>query len=393
MKSQFGVKQFVLVGVLISALGCQSPRVAPVIRPLPPMAQVHPEKRMLPVRATALVPARPGDYLQVLAGGDVMLGHWLLEYLKREGADYPFRRIRHLMQTGDVVFANLEAPFADSGVAVEKTYTFRVPTRYAIGLKQAGLNVVSLANNHILDFGMGALEQTLRALDRVKVRYAGAGRSLDDAWRPAILNTHAGRVAVLAFSMTFPKSFWATDSTGGTAYPHEDRLVQVLDSLDREVDFVIVSFHWGAEKRETPKDYQIYFARLAIDHGADLVLGHHPHVLQGLELYKNRLIAYSLGNLAFASYSKVARQSMLLKVLMHRRGLLFARIYPLNIDNTEVEFQPTPAQDPLAAQIIAKVDSLSRPLNAEDIIDDSGFIWGRMFPHASYEKKRMAAFE
>ena len=393
MKTQFAIKHFILLSVLIGTLGCQSTRVGPIDGPLPRPERVHPDRRMLHVRATALVPPRPGEYLQVLAGGDVMLGHWILEYLRQEGPDYPFRRIRHVLQTGDVVFANLEAPFADSGMAAEKIYTFRVPTKYAVGLRQAGFNAVSLANNHILDFGIGALQQTLQALDQQQVHHAGAGMTLDEAWRPAMIDTRAGRVAILAFSMTFPKEFWATDSTGGTAYPYEERLIQTLDSLNREADFVIVSFHWGAEKRETPKDYQIYFARLAIDHGADLILGHHPHVLQGLELYKNRLIAYSLGNLAFASYSRVAKHSMLLKVLMHRNGLLFARIYPLNIDNVEVEFQPVIARDSLAARIIAKVDSLSRPLNAADIIDDAGFIWGRMFPQATYEKKRIAAFE
>ncbi len=314
--------------------------------------------------------------VSIIAGGDVMLGHWTGEYLERYGADYPFEFIRPLLLDADIAFANLEAPFADSGSAVEgKTFTFKVPTRHVSGLVNAGFDVLSLANNHMLDFGIDGLRQTLSALSSAGLQHAGAGLDSAAAWRPALLQTPAGTVAVLAFSMTFPKEFWVTDSTGGTAYPHESSMIRAIEQADRVADYVVVSFHWGAEKRDTPKDYQIYFAHKAIDAGADLILGHHPHVLQGLELYRGRLIAYSLGNLAFSAYSRAAVNSMLLKVVLYPGGLLYAKIHPLNVDNAEVEFQPRLAGVERHAAIISHLDTLSRALNSRDVISPAGLIF------------------
>ncbi|RMD95278.1 MAG: CapA family protein [Calditrichaeota bacterium] len=375
------IKHFFLVLVLFFDFGCQGHKAPPWVR-LPPVRHLSAQDRVLKLRESVRIAEREKNYLHVLAGGDVMVGHWTLDFLQQEGADYPFRRLKPVLGNAEIVFANLEAPFADSGRAVEKRFTFKVPTRFATGIKQAGINLLSIANNHILDYGMSGLEQTVAALNQAGLHFAGAGMSLEQAWQPAVLSTPAGTVAMLAFSMTFPREFWATDSTGGTAYPYEQKLVQTLDSLRRNVDFVIVSFHWGTEKMQTPKDYQVYFAHLAIDHGADLVLGHHPHVLQGIEIYRNRLIAYSLGNFAFSSFSRTATQSMLLKVVLHRHGLLFAKIYPLNIDNTMVQFQPRLANEEGKKQIIAHIDSLSYALNAYDIVDDDGLILGS-FPGAA----------
>lgn len=320
----------------------------------------------------------PGaQILEIIAGGDVMIGHWTQSYLQKYGSDYPFREIEHLLSGNDIVFANLEAPFADSGeITIEKQFTFKVPTKHVRGLKQAGFNVMSLANNHILDYGFNGLQQTLQALDSAKIQHAGAGFSIAEAWEPALLKTPAGRVAILAFSMTFPKEFWATDSTGGTAYPYEDKLRDALNRLQNSADFTIVSFHWGKEKSSVPKQYQQYFARLAIDHGADLVIGHHPHVLQGFELYHGKLIAYSLGNLAFSAYSRSAVNSALLRIVLSGDGNhLYSQIIPLNVDNIEVEFQPKIAAELRKNQIITHLDTLSRELTGRDIISENGLIF------------------
>ena len=369
-----------LSGPALLVLGCST--APPPRAELPVVLPLAENQRRLPVSESSVEVQELDDYLKVVAGGDVMIGHWTLDYLRTEGPDYPFRMIAPLLKSGDIAFANLEAPLADSGNVAEKRFTFKVPTKYVSGLQTAGFNLLSLANNHMLDFGALGLEQTLVTLDEAGILHTGAGRNRDEAWQPAVFYTPAGTVAALAFSMTFPKEFWATDSSAGTAYPYEEKLIRTLDDLARQVDFLIVSFHWGTEKKDTPNDYQIYFAHLAIDHGADLVLGHHPHILQGLEIYKNRLIAYSLGNLAFSSFSYSAVNSMLLKVVLHRNGLLFAHIYPLNVDNSEVLFQPRLAGAQRSRSIIAHLDSLSYDLNGFDIITDDGMILGNMPPLA-----------
>lgn len=306
-----------------------------------------------------------------------MIGHWTAAYLNKFGSDYPFRKIRSTLAGHDVIFANLEAPLADSRVVVAgKRFTFKVPTHHAKGLKQAGFNAFSVANNHILDYGIDGLQQTLNALDAVGIKHAGAGMSLEQAWQPAQLQIAAGKIAVLAFSMTFPKEFWATDSTGGTAYPYEETLRSKLDSLQKSSDFIILSFHWGQEKSRVPKQYQQFFAHFAIDHGADLIIGHHPHVLQGLEIYKGKLIAYSLGNLAFSAYSSTAVNSALLRVVLDANGdLIYGQIYPLNVDNSEVEFQPRLANSARKQHILNELDTLSYQLTGRDIISESGLIF------------------
>ncbi len=343
---------------------------------------VHSGQRALPPLDYRIelgrLPLQPKEtgVVSIVAGGDVMLGHWTGDYIDRYGADYPFEKIRPLLRDADIAFANLEAPFADSGRAVEgKTFTFKVPTRHVSGLVNAGFDVLSLANNHMLDFGLSGLEQTLKTLREAGLHHAGAGLDSAAAWQPAILHTPGGTVAFLAFSMTFPKEFWVTDSTGGTAYPHEPVMIRAIREADRRADYVVVSFHWGTEKKITPNDYQVYFAHRAIDAGADLILGHHPHVLQGLELYRGRLIAYSLGNLAFSAYSRAAVNSMLLKVVLYPEGLLYAKIHPLNVDNIEVEFQPRLAGVERRAAVISHLDTLSYALSFRDVITPAGLIF------------------
>jgi poly-gamma-glutamate synthesis protein (capsule biosynthesis protein) len=150
-----------------------------------------------------------------------------------------------------------------------------------------------------------------------------------------------------------------------------------LSEWDQKVDYIVASFHWSAEKLEIPKDYQIFMAHLAIDSGADLVLGHHPHVLQGLELYKNKLIAYSLGNFAFGSYSSYAADSIILKVNLNSEGLFYAHCLPLNVNNSEIEFQPQVLEGARKEAVIAKLKKLSADLNGgRNIIEDSGLIFG-----------------
>lgn len=366
---------WLVFGLAAGLLGCSAGQ-EPVLRRSMPAPLVLPAPRPAPDAGRVRPLHFEQNYLTLVAGGDVMIGHWTLQYLAERGPDYPFRGIAPILADADIAFANLEAPFADSGLAAEKSFVFKVPTRYGEALAASGFTALSLANNHIMDFGADGLRQTLQALARSGLAYSGAGLDVQQAWQPAILHTPAGTVALVAFSMTLPREFWATDSTAGTAYPYEPQLIAFLDSLQQEVDFIVTSFHWGTEKKMTPNDYQIYFAHLAIDHGADLVLGHHPHVLQGVEIYKNRLIAYSLGNLAFSSYSSVAVNSMLLKIVLHREGLLLAKVIPLNVDNRFVEFQPQPAFGAQARAVITAVDTLSLPLNGFDAVEDSGYIFG-----------------
>ncbi len=314
--------------------------------------------------------------ISIVAVGDIMLASWVIPLMEQEGPLYPFKSTKVLLQSADVAIANLEAPFADSGRAYDKKFTFRVPTQYAVGLKQAGFDVLNLANNHILDYGWEGLASTLQILDKLEIKHSGAGADYFEASKPAIVQVGDKKLAFFGFSMTYPKEFYATTDSCGTAYPWPDSLVSLLETWEDSVDFSIVSFHWSAEKRDHPKDYQVYFAHLAIDHGADLVIGHHPHVLQGLELYKNRLIAYSLGNFAFGSYSARATDSIILKVYLNKNGLFYARCIPINVDNRIVEFQPRIFSKSEGRHVISQLQQLSYEINGQNILSKSGLILG-----------------
>lgn len=306
-----------------------------------------------------------------------MLGHRALPFLDRYGPLYPFQKTSSLLKSADFTLANLEAPFTSTGQRFKKKYTFKVPPEFAQGLKDAGIDGVSLANNHILDYGQEGLLSTMDVLEQLGIKYSGAGKNLCEAQRPTILVKDGIKVAFLAYSMTFPQQFYATADRGGVCYPWA--MAETIRECERVADYTVLSFHWGAELMEHPKDYQRRFAHLAVDCGADLIFGHHPHVLQGMEIYKNRLIAYSLGNFTFGSYSSHARYSVLLKVYLNQDGLVFARLHPLSVYNAKVLFQPTPLDGKEAQRVLDKLSKISMPLNnGRDIISDEGIILGEL---------------
>lgn len=365
---------FILIIAIFSFLGCSKPNKSLNQRDKPYVFQ-HPDTLVsarLPLERNNLFPS-----ISIAAVGDIMIGNHTIEYIENYGVDYPFDSTRKVLSQADIAFANLESPFTRTGTKFEKKFNFKVPPDYAGGLIRAGFDVVTLANNHILDYGSEGLKNTITVLDSIGLAFCGAGLTLDQAQQPAIIERNGFRVAFLGYSMVFPEEFWATRSRGGTNYPNN--MEQNIRQADSLADFIVVTFHWGAEGMNYPRDYQKFFAHTAIDCGADLVLGHHPHVLQGLEIYKNRLIAYSLGNFSFSSYSRRATESMILKVYLTKSGLLFAKIIPVSVDNYEIAFQPGILSDYRAQTVLAHLRTYSEPLNPANIINDSGYVWGGRF--------------
>lgn len=288
--------------------------------------------------------AAAADTLIVGAVGDLMLGAWLTEILDREGPGYPLTEVGPLLERAGFLIGNLEAPFLDdtTGVArAEKRYTFAVPTRAVAVLTTAGFDAVSLANNHILDFGMPGLRRTWEVLEGAGIAHVGTGPDSASAGRYRIVERRGRRIALLAYNHTFPAGFWAKRRRAGTAHAGEEGLAAEVRRAAANADLVIVSFHWSAELRETPKEYQRILAHIAVDNGADLVVGHHPHVVQPLEWYRGRLIAYSLGNFIFGSYSPAAEGAVLLVYFTEERPLM-ADLYPLDVNNLRRAFRPRP---------------------------------------------------
>lgn len=321
------------------------------------------------------------DLAAITAVGDIMIGSHVTQFLDSESNDYPFDSTRQILSKSGFTIGNLEAPFAKSGIKFDKKFNFKIHPRYSSGLKSAGFDVVNLANNHIMDYGSDALVSTLRTLDSLDIRYCGAGTNYEEARAQTILKENGLEVAFLGCSMTYPSEFWAGKNRAGTYYPTETSLAEQVKKCEAGADYTVVSFHWGQERKNYPKDYQKFFAHLAIDNGADLILGHHSHVLQGVEIYKNRLIIYSLGNFAFGSYSYSSTESIILKTYLSRNGFLFARVFPISVDNHEVAFQPRLLTGKRADSIIHYLNEISAPLNGDrNIIAGNGIILGLSMP-------------
>ncbi len=315
------------------------------------------------------------DSFSIVAVGDVMMDGNAFSFIRKKGADYPFDSTRTIIRSADIAFANLEAPFTSSGNVFKKKFVFKVPPKYAGGLVRAGFDVLSLANNHILDYGERGLLSTLNTLDSLGIAHCGAGRNRKEAERESILKRDGWRIGFLAYSLTYPDGFWATSKRYGTAYPELKELKKSINSLRKKVDVVVVSFHWGSELMTHPKPYQRFYAHRAIDWGADLVLGHHPHVLQGLEIYNSRLIAYSLSNFVFGSYSSKVRESMILKIRFDRNGSFMAKVIPISVFNLKVQFQPRLLRGDAGEKVIRTLNTISKDLNqGKKIIGESGLI-------------------
>jgi poly-gamma-glutamate capsule biosynthesis protein CapA/YwtB (metallophosphatase superfamily) len=304
--------------------------------------------------------AAPGP-IKVIAVGDIMLDGTARPVLGEHGYDYPFAQVKHYFAGAQVVFGNLEGPLTERGTPEQdKTYVFRSPPqKVSRALKDAGFNVVSLANNHTLDYGAEGLAQTMEALDAAGIAHAGAGATLSQARQPVIVQAGDKRIAILAYSLTLPENFYAQANKAGTAFGHEAYVRRDIAAARRQADIVLVSFHWGQEGKTALRDYQVQLGHAAIDAGAAAVIGHHPHILQAVEHYKDGVILYSLGNFTFGSYSKDAKVSAVAEMVFDGNRVQTLRLYPINVDNSQVVFQPQILSGPAADKVVAELTDLS----------------------------------
>lgn len=294
----------------------------------------------------------------IQAVGDVMLGGRWESQVARDGYDHPFEKIAAELKKSDITLVNLEAPLTDRGSEyTDKKYRFRIKPQAAAALKKAGITTVTLANNHSMDYGAVGLFDTLQQLDKAGIGYVGAGENLAAARRPLIYDIRGTKVALLGYSLTLPQEFWAGEKRAGTA-PLLEKLVKEDITLARkQASIVLVTAHWGEEGTTRLREYQPRLARMMIDSGADAVIGHHPHVLQGVETYKRGIIFYSLGNFAFAHKSRIADRTMLVR-LRFEGNKRTAELLPVNVLHNEVGFQPTLLTGEKGDEVVERVKQL-----------------------------------
>lgn len=294
------------------------------------------------------------DELVLAAVGDLMLSRVVADKISRHGADYPLLKVSNWLKEADVLFGNLETPLTPGRRIVTGEMVFRADPALAVTLKNFNFSILSLANNHTMNFGSEGIINTFSSFDQADLAYVGAGNNELEAGRAKFVSHQGIRLAFLAYndSDVVPKSYAASAESPGTAFMDIERMTQAVREAKQEADFVVVSVHSGREYEAYHSQRQEEFSRAAIDAGAELVLGHHPHVVQDAEIYKGKLIFYSLGNFVFDQmWSEETKQSLGVKILFTSEGAYQARLYPFIIEDYS---QPRAADDKEAEDILER---------------------------------------
>lgn len=255
---------------------------------------------------TTIPEAEPAFPISLAFAGDLYLSDHVLGAYQSGGGitGVVQQELMELGQQADIFMGNQEFPFSNRGeLAPDKQFTFRLPPEKVGIFNEMGLDIVSLANNHTLDYGTDALLDTLDTLDQANIQRVGAGRNLSEARELKTIDVRGVTFGFLAASRVLPVVEWnAGKNTPGLFGTYDPTLLLEDIRAAREIcDYVIVYVHWGEERKETPLDYQRTMGKQFIDAGADLVIGSHPHVLQGIEYYNGKPIVHSLGNYIFGS--------------------------------------------------------------------------------------------
>jgi poly-gamma-glutamate capsule biosynthesis protein CapA/YwtB (metallophosphatase superfamily) len=242
--------------------------------------------------------ASQGTYT-ILFGGDVMLARGVGRAILYESFD-PFVNVQAVLRDADLAVVNLECVVSDKGYPTySKPYTFEANPTTLNTLKNAGIDVVSLANNHVGDYGGVAFEDMLERLKAAGLGYFGAGMNSTEAYQARLVSLNGITIALLAFSNIETPYFAASDSQSGLAWLEESRVTLAIQQARQQADVVIVMPHWGMEYTEQLHPEQERLARVMIDAGADLIVGSHPHYVQAVTEYNGKYIFYSLGNFVF----------------------------------------------------------------------------------------------
>ncbi len=239
----------------------------------------------------------------LLFTGDVLLSDYVLENYDRDGISGVLSPVLlEAMQTADITVINNEFPFSTRGEqAPDKQFTFRVNPDYVRVLTDMGVDIAGIANNHVLDFGPDALLDTFETLENAGIDYMGAGSDLSRASALITKEVNGKTFGFLAASRVIPVVSWDIKNASPGVFTTYDPalLLAAIKEARTHCDFLSVFVHWGIERDEYPQDYQVTMAQQYIDAGADLVVGAHPHVLQGIAYYENKPVFYSLGNFIF----------------------------------------------------------------------------------------------
>jgi len=275
-------------------------------------------------------------------GGDVMLSRKIGLIIKeKKDVNYFWEPIKEIFSKADISFVNLESPISDKGKNVGSIYSFHADPLVTAGLTYSGIDIVSFANNHVWDWGKESFLDTMKNLHTAGVEYAGSGENFSDSHTPKIFERNGIKVAYLAYTNLVSYSLRGADSSPSVAGIDLEQIEKdIKKARENGADFVATSFHFGEEYETEHNAYQEQIAHSVIDVGANIVIGHHPHVAEEVELYKGGVIAYSLGNLIFdQNFSRDTSWGLVLKIRVDQSKVLSVEKIPVHFDST---YRPIP---------------------------------------------------
>ncbi len=293
-------------------------------------------------------PEKPSVEYTIIATGDVIPARSVNTRMVRlNNFNYPFEKTVNFLKNADAVFINLESPLLPNCQLTDEGMKFCGDPRDVKGLVYGGVTVASIANNHMGNYGLDGIRSTVNLLQENKIAVTGNGQ-------PAIVTIRDKTFGFLGYN-----SIGAKES--GIAWVDIPQIQLDIQNLKRKVDFVIVAFHWGIEYTAVPNSKQRELAHAAIDAGADLIIGNHPHWVQGVEQYKGKYITYAHGNFIFDQmWSEETREGVIGKYTFNNKGLANMQFLPVIIDDYS---QPRFATAAEAAKILSMMEESSRQIN------------------------------
>ncbi|KWX76830.1 hypothetical protein AMQ84_14240 [Paenibacillus riograndensis] len=308
------------------------------------------------------LPENAGTTVKLNFAGDVIFSGKAGQLLKQKGYDYSYAALDGIFKKDDLTVLNLETPITTGGVgAANKQFVFKGEPKALDSMKAAGVDAVNLANNHTLDQGEEGLLDTLEHLNKRGIPYVGGGVDAAEAYSAKYFERNGIRIALLGFTRVMPVMEWKAEAgKPGVASVYDSaEALKAVAAAKKKADLVVVVVHWGKERMEQYDSVQQSLGHSFIDAGADLVIGGHPHVLQGIEPYKGKWIAYSTGNFIFTrSQTRATWDTAVFQAECSVEGQCSMKLKPMNAELA----QPVPMNEVDGQLLLHKVESLSSGL-------------------------------
>lgn len=321
---------------------------------------------LYPMKAQEVVNFQEEKTVSLSIVGDILMDSSVRAQINKNGIEYPWEMVKEYFQNDDITIGNLETSITTRGTKWEdKQFNFRSDPNNLKAMKEASIDVLALANNHTLDYGYEGLLDTLTHLDKNDIKRAGGGKNKQEAMEGSIIEKNGLKIGVLSFSRVVPDVKWyATDKRPGIvgAYdPHINEVIVRIEEMKKETDIVILSIHWGVELSEIPRKQEMDLGKKLIDAGADIIMGHHPHVLQGVEIYKGKPIFYSLGNFVFGTKNELTSNTMIGQINFIDKDIASIKIIPCSI----IGGRPIPVIDDKRIEKINYINTISKDFNTK----------------------------